>query len=110
MNQIYSIDTDSNILKSQSGCILQNLDEYLGKQNLMVPLDLGAKGSCQIGGNVSTNAGGLRLLRYGSLKNSVLGLEVVLADGTILNTMKNSLRKNNTGFDLNQYFIGAEGI
>lgn len=109
MNQIISLNTDSSIISCQSGCILQNIDEYLSKENLMVPLDLGAKGSCQIGGNVSTNAGGLRLLRYGSLKNSVLGLEVVLANGKVLNTMKTSLRKNNTGYDLNQYFIGAEG-
>ncbi len=76
----------------------------------MMPLDLGAKGSCQIGGNVSTNAGGLRLLRYGSLRNTVLGIEAVLADGQILNTMKTALRKDNTGLDLKQLFIGAEGI
>ena len=76
----------------------------------MMPLDLGAKGSCQIGGNVSTNAGGLRLLRYGSLKGTVLGLEVVLADGTVLNSMKTALRKDNTGIDLKQMFIGAEGV
>jgi FAD/FMN-containing dehydrogenase len=74
----------------------------------MMPLDLGAKGSCHIGGNVSTNAGGLRLLRYGSLKGNVLGLEVVLANGKIINTMQTSLRKDNTGYDLNQLFIGSE--
>lgn len=69
MNQIHSLDIDSSILKCQSGCILQNLDEYAAKNgDLMMPLDLGAKGSCHIGGNVATNAGGLRLLRYGSLK------------------------------------------
>ncbi|KAJ3737063.1 FAD linked oxidase [Lentinula guzmanii] len=73
-----------------------------------MPLDLGAKGSCQIGGNVSTNAGGLRLLRYGSLHGSVLGLEVVLPDGTILDQLT-TLRKDNTGYDLKQLFIGAEG-
>ncbi|CAL1696050.1 unnamed protein product [Somion occarium] len=73
-----------------------------------MPLDLGAKGSCQIGGNVSTNAGGLRLLRYGSLHGSVLGLEVVLPDGTILDQLS-TLRKDNTGYDLKQLFIGAEG-
>lgn len=110
MNHILDLNSNSSILSCQSGCVLQSLDEYLSKENLMVPLDLGAKGSCQIGGNVSTNAGGLRLLRYGSLKNSVLGLEVVKADGTVLNTMKTSLRKNNTGYDLNQYFIGSEGF
>ncbi|XP_062988347.1 D-2-hydroxyglutarate dehydrogenase, mitochondrial isoform X2 [Elgaria multicarinata webbii] len=73
-----------------------------------MPLDLGAKGSCHIGGNVATNAGGLRLLRYGSLRGTVLGLEVVLADGSILNCLA-SLRKDNTGYDLKQLFIGSEG-
>jgi FAD/FMN-containing dehydrogenase len=111
MNKITSLDKESNILRCESGCILQNLNDYLEKEaNLMMPLDLGAKGSCHIGGNVSTNAGGLRLLRYGSLKGNVLGLEVVLADGTIYNSMETALRKDNTGYDLNQLFIGAEGI
>lgn len=73
-----------------------------------MPLDLGAKGSCQIGGNVSTNAGGLRYIRYGSLHGTVLGLEVVLADGEVLNLLS-GLRKDNTGLDLKQVFIGAEG-
>jgi len=73
-----------------------------------MPLDLGAKGSCQIGGNVATNAGGLRLLRYGSLHGSVLGLEVVLPDGSILDQLT-TLRKDNTGYDLKQLFIGSEG-
>ncbi|NXT96485.1 D2HDH protein, partial [Anhinga rufa] len=73
-----------------------------------MPLDLGAKGSCHIGGNVATNAGGLRLLRYGSLRGTVLGLEVVLADGSALDCLA-SLRKDNTGYDLKQLFIGSEG-
>lgn len=73
-----------------------------------MPLDLGAKGSCQIGGNISTNAGGLRYLRYGSLHGTVLGLEVVLANGEVLNLLS-KLRKDNTGLDLKQIFIGAEG-
>lgn len=73
-----------------------------------MPLDLGAKGSCQIGGNISTNAGGLRLLRYGSLHGSILGLEVVLADGTILDLLSSN-RKDNTGYALKNLFIGAEG-
>lgn len=73
-----------------------------------MPLDLGAKGSCQIGGNISTNAGGLRLLRYGSLHGSVLGLEVVLADGSILDVLSAN-RKDNTGYGLKHLFVGAEG-
>ena len=110
MNQILKLDTKSSILSCQSGCILQHLDEYLNKNaSLMMPLDLGAKGSCHIGGNISTNAGGLRLLRYGSLKGNVLGLEVVLANGKVVNTMHTALRKDNTGFDMNQLFIGSEG-
>ncbi|GMF50276.1 unnamed protein product [[Candida] boidinii] len=77
-------------------------------QGYIFPLDLGAKGSCHVGGNVATNAGGLRLIRYGSLHGSVLGLEVVLPNGTIVDSM-HSLRKDNTGFDLKQLFIGSEG-
>lgn len=110
MNKIINLDDASHILRCQSGCILQNLDSYLSeKANLMMPLDLGAKGSCHIGGNVATNAGGLRLLRYGSLKGNVLGLEAVLADGRVLNSMHTALRKDNTGYDLNQLFVGSEG-
>ncbi|GMF45156.1 unnamed protein product [[Candida] boidinii] len=78
------------------------------EKGYIFPLDLGAKGSCHVGGNVATNAGGLRLIRYGSLHGSVLGLEVVLPDGTIVDSM-HSLRKDNTGFDLKQLFIGSEG-
>lgn len=109
MNKIIKLDESSSILSAQSGCILQNLDDFLSSYDLMMPLDLGSKGSCQIGGNVSTNAGGIRLLRYGSLKGRVLGLEVVLANGEILSTIDRPLRKDNTGYDLKNLFIGAEG-
>ncbi|KAI0932331.1 hypothetical protein AcW1_000513 [Taiwanofungus camphoratus] len=108
MTNIRSFDDASGILVTDAGCILQSLSDYLAPHHHIVPLDLGAKGSCQIGGNVSTNAGGLRLLRYGSLHGSVLGLEVVLPDGTILDQLT-TLRKDNTGYDLKQLFIGAEG-
>lgn len=87
---------------------METLDEYLAERGFAMPLDLGAKGSCQIGGNVSTNAGGLRLLRYGSLHGSVLGLEVVLADGTVLDLLSAN-RKDNTGYGLKHLFVGAEG-
>jgi (R)-2-hydroxyglutarate---pyruvate transhydrogenase len=94
----------------QAGVILQTLDEYLAERGHRVPLDLAAKGSCHIGGNVSTNAGGIRYLRYGSLHGNVLGLEVVLADGTILGGSGSvALRKDNTGYHLKNLFIGAEG-
>ncbi|XP_015271552.1 PREDICTED: D-2-hydroxyglutarate dehydrogenase, mitochondrial [Gekko japonicus] len=108
MNKIISFDSVSGILVCQAGCILENLNHYLEQQDFIMPLDLAAKGSCHIGGNVATNAGGLRLLRYGSLRGTVLGLEAVLADGSILNCLA-SLRKDNTGYDLKQLFIGSEG-
>jgi len=108
LNKVLTLDKSSGALVAQAGCVLQALDEHVASHGYMMPLDLGAKGSCQIGGNVSTNAGGLRLLRYGSLHGSVLGVEVVLADGTVLDLLR-TLRKDNTGYDLKQLFIGGEG-
>ncbi|KAH8919602.1 hypothetical protein BT69DRAFT_1266403 [Atractiella rhizophila] len=111
MNIIRSFDEVSGVITLDAGCVLQNVDDYLAAKGYIFPLDLGAKGSCQIGGNISTNAGGLRLLRYGSLHGNVLGLEVVLPDeeGTVLRMGMGGLRKDNTGYDLKQLFIGAEG-
>lgn len=77
MNHVISIDDISGVLVCQAGCILEDLDNKLAEKGLMMPLDLGAKGSCHIGGNVATNAGGLRLLRYGNLHGSILGIEAV---------------------------------
>ncbi|XP_034063258.1 D-2-hydroxyglutarate dehydrogenase, mitochondrial isoform X2 [Gymnodraco acuticeps] len=108
MNNILTFDSISGILTCQAGCVLENLSLYLEDRDYIMPLDLGAKGSCHIGGNVATNAGGLRLLRYGSLRGTVLGLEVVLADGRVLDCLV-TLRKDNTGYDLKQLFIGSEG-
>ncbi|XP_062145163.1 D-2-hydroxyglutarate dehydrogenase, mitochondrial [Alnus glutinosa] len=108
MNNIISFDKVSGILVSEAGCILENLVSFLDNQGFIMPLDLGAKGSCQIGGNVSTNAGGLRLVRYGSLHGNVLGIEAVLANGDVLD-MLGTLRKDNTGYDLKHLFIGSEG-
>ncbi|XP_036110898.1 D-2-hydroxyglutarate dehydrogenase, mitochondrial isoform X2 [Molossus molossus] len=108
MNQVISFHNVSGILVCQAGCILEELSRYVEERGFIMPLDLGAKGSCHIGGNLATNAGGLRFLRYGSLRGTVLGLEVVLADGTVLNCLT-SLRKDNTGYDLKQLFIGSEG-
>ncbi|KAM6916836.1 D-2-hydroxyglutarate dehydrogenase, mitochondrial isoform 1-T1 [Lycodopsis pacificus] len=108
MNNILTLDSISGILTCQAGCVLENLSTYLEDRDYIMPLDLGAKGSCHIGGNVATNAGGLRLLRYGSLHGTVLGLEVVLADGRVLDCLA-TLRKDNTGYDLKQLFIGSEG-
>ncbi|KLO20579.1 FAD-binding domain-containing protein [Schizopora paradoxa] len=108
MNKVRSFDPVSGVLVADAGCILEALSEHIAPHHHIMPLDLGAKGSCMIGGNVATNAGGLRLLRYGSLHGTVLGLEVVLPDGTILNQLS-TLRKDNTGYDLKQLFIGSEG-
>lgn len=108
MSNIRSFDEVSGTLVVDAGCILEVVDHFLAEKNYIFPLDLGAKGSCQIGGNVATNAGGLRLLRYGSLHGNVLGLEVVLPDGTIVDDLS-KLRKNNTGYDIKQLFIGGEG-
>jgi len=76
MNKVEKIDPVSGVVVAQAGCILDQLNSELAEHKLMMPLDLGAKGSCQLGGNISTNAGGLRLLRYGSLRGNVLGMEV----------------------------------
>ncbi|MCJ1460882.1 hypothetical protein MMC28_011264 [Mycoblastus sanguinarius] len=108
MNSIRSFDDVSGTLVVDAGCILEVVDQFLAGKTHIFPLDLGAKGSCHIGGNVSTNAGGLRLLRYGSLHGNVLGIEAVLPDGTIMDDLSR-LRKNNTGYDIKQLFIGGEG-
>ena len=108
MNAILSIDEDAGVSVVEAGVVLEELESAVRARGMTVPLDLGAKGKCQMGGCVSTNAGGLRLLRYGSLRGSVLGLEIVLANGEVLDLLR-TLRKDNTGYDLKQLFIGAEG-
>ena len=108
MNEITRICPDTNTVSCEAGVILESLETALEALQMTIPIDLGAKGSCQIGGNVATNAGGIHLLRYGSLHGCVLGLQVVLADGTLLN-LDSEMRKDNTGFDLKQLFIGSEG-
>ena len=108
LNTIESVDSANRTATVQAGVVLQQLQNYLQPLGLIFPLDLGAKGSCMIGGNIATNAGGLQAIRYGVMRNLVLGLEVVLADGTILSSM-NHLLKNNAGYDLKHLFIGSEG-
>jgi len=108
MKKIRSFDDVSGIFVADGGLVLEEADNYLAERGYVFPLDLAAKGTCQIGGNVATNAGGLRLLRYGSLHGNVLGIEAVLPDGTIVDDLS-KLRKNNTGYDYKQLFIGAEG-
>ncbi len=108
MNKIRGFDDVSGVLVVDGGVIMEIADNFLAEHKHLYPLDLGAKGSAQIGGNVATNAGGLRLLRYGSLHGNVLGIEAVLPNGIIFDDLS-TLRKNNTGYDLKQLFIGGEG-
>jgi FAD/FMN-containing dehydrogenase len=95
-------------MRVEAGVTLQRVQEEAERFNLMFPLDLGARGSATIGGNISTNAGGMRVVRFGMMRSLVLGLEVVLADGTVLCSL-NRMLKNNAGYDLKQLFIGSEG-
>ncbi|HXQ11594.1 MAG TPA: FAD-binding oxidoreductase [Caulobacteraceae bacterium] len=108
MSAIEEIDPLQGTMTVQTGCVLARACEAAEAEGLFLPLDLGARGSATIGGVISTNAGGNRVLRYGMMRDMVLGLEVVLADGTVVNAL-NHLIKNNTGFDLKQLFIGTEG-
>ncbi|MBP1861998.1 FAD/FMN-containing dehydrogenase [Rhizobium herbae] len=108
MSAIRNIDADDFSAVVEAGCILSELKDRIAEKNMYFPLALGAQGSCHIGGNVSTNAGGINVLRYGMTRELVLGLEVVLPDGTIFNGLS-TLRKDNRGIDLKQLFIGAEG-
>lgn len=108
MNQIEEIDLIGGTATVQAGVVLEELQQKVLEHGWYFPLDLGARGSCQIGGNVATNAGGNKVFRYGTTRELVLGLEVVLPDGTVLN-MLNSIIKNNTGLDLKHLFIGTEG-
>ena len=108
MNQILDIDSINYTMTLEAGCILSEVQDAALNADRLFPLSLAAEGSCQIGGNLSTNAGGTAVLRYGNAKDLVLGLEVVLADGSIVNSLKR-LRKDNTGYDLKQLFLGSEG-
>ena len=108
MAAIEEIDPLAGTATVQAGAVLQVVQETLAERGLLFPLDLGARGSCTIGGNVATNAGGINVLRYGMMRNLVLGLEAVLADGTVVSSM-NQMLKNNAGYDLKQLFIGTEG-
>jgi FAD/FMN-containing dehydrogenase len=108
MTAIEEIDVEASTLTVQAGCPLQTACEAVEARHLLLPLDLGSRGSATIGGTISTNAGGNRVLRYGMMRDMVLGLEAVLADGTVVTAM-NGLIKNNAGYDIKQLFIGSEG-
>jgi FAD/FMN-containing dehydrogenase len=108
LNRIRAVDAANFSLIAEAGCVLQDVRAAAQSVDRLFPLSLGSEGSCQIGGNLSTNAGGLAAIRYGVARDLVLGLEVVLADGRVLDGLS-SLRKDNTGYDLRDLFVGAEG-
>src|SRR5689334_9904701 len=108
MNRIRDVDPLNNTLTADAGVVLATIQQSAAEIDRFFPLSLGAEGSCTIGGNLSTNAGGVNVLRYGNTRDLVLGLEVVLPDGRVWDGLR-SLRKDNTGYDLKQLFVGAEG-
>lgn len=108
MNKILNFDESYGIITAESGTVLQDMENYLNEIGYQMPIDLGAKGSCQIGGNLSTNAGGIHFIRHNSLHANCIGLKAILPSGEILDNIT-TLRKDNTGYDLKHLFIGAEG-
>ncbi|HAM47023.1 MAG TPA: hydroxyacid dehydrogenase, partial [Alphaproteobacteria bacterium] len=108
MNKVRALDPDNDTITVEAGCTLAALQQAAEAADRLFPLSLASEGSCQIGGNISTNAGGNAVLRYGNMRDLVLGIEAVLPDGRIWNGLR-GLRKDNTGYDLKQLFIGGEG-
>ena len=108
MRRVRAVDPHNFTMVAEAGCVLADVQAAAAAADRLFPLSLGSEGSCQLGGNLSTNAGGTAVLRYGMMRDLVLGLEVVLPDGRVLDALK-SLRKDNTGYDLRDLFIGAEG-
>ncbi|MGA7741423.1 MAG: FAD-binding oxidoreductase [Polyangia bacterium] len=108
MNRVRAVDPINNTLTAEAGCVLAAVQQAAAEKDRLFPLSLAAEGSCQIGGNLSANAGGIHVLRYGNSRDLVLGLEVVTAEGEIWNGLR-GLRKDNTGYDLKQLYIGGEG-
>src|SRR5210317_406406 len=108
MNRIRALDPLNHSIVAEAGCTLAAIQDACAAADRFFPLSLAAEGSCQIGGNLSTNAGGINVLRYGTARSQALGLEVVLADGSIWDGLR-TLRKDTAGYDLKQLFIGSEG-
>jgi len=108
MKKVRNVNLDDDTVTVEAGVVLKQIQELAAEHDRLFPLSLGAEGSCPIGGNISTNAGGVQVLRYGNTRNLVLGLEVVLPDGRIWNGLR-GLKKDNTGYDMKQLFIGSEG-
>ncbi len=109
MNQIEELDRTAHTMTVQAGVTMQQAQEAADAEGLFFPVDIGARDNCMLGGNVATNAGGTKVIRYGMMRDSVLGLEAVLANGTVISSM-NRYIKNNSGFDLKHLFIGTEGV
>jgi D-lactate dehydrogenase (cytochrome) len=108
MNRVRMVDPADYTMTVEAGCVLVDIQEQAEEVDRLFPLSLGAEGSCQIGGNISTNAGGVAVLHYGNMRELVLGLEVVMPDGQVWDGLR-GLRKDNTGYDIKQLFIGGEG-
>ena len=108
LNRVRGIDAANHTMTAEAGCVLAHLQAAAAEADRYLPLSLGSEGSCMLGGNLSTNAGGLNVIHYGMARELVLGLEVVLADGRVMDTLT-GLRKDNTGYDVKSLFLGAEG-
>ena len=108
MNKVREVSLDDNVVIVEAGCVLENIHSSVEKHNLIIPLNMASKGSCCIGGNLATNAGGIQVLRYGNARDLCIGIEAVLPCGTVLSEL-NPLHKNNTGYDLKNLLIGSEG-
>jgi FAD/FMN-containing dehydrogenase len=108
MRKVEELDPYASTMTVEAGVVLETVQKLADEAGFMFPLDLGGRGSCQVGGNASTNAGGNRVLRYGMMRDLVLGVEAVLADGTVISSLSKVI-KNNSGYDLRQFFIGSEG-
>lgn len=108
MNRILALDDINGILSAQAGCVLENMNDYVLERGFDMPYNIGSRGSCMLGGNLATNCGGSSVIRNGFLRANTVGLEAVLADGTIMNDMS-TMRKDNSGYDLKQLMIGSEG-
>ena len=108
MNKIIEIDKSNLTVLVESGLILDNLKEYLDKEDLYFPINLSSSGSCMIGGNIATNAGGINALKYGTMKDNVIGIEMITGNGTLLSSLS-KMKKNNTGYDLKSLVSSSEG-
>ena len=108
LNKVRYLDKFGFSIVLESGCILEDIQNIVKKENLVFPISMGSRGSCQIGGNIATNAGGLNVIKYGLLKSNIIGIEAIMSDGNIFSDLRN-IKKNNTGYDLKQLLIGSEG-